>query len=190
MRFLRDVSERTFTWLYGLIVGTAAFVYVTGGSIINPTNRDWLMLGDSAQHYLGWAFFRKTPMFQWPIGANPKLGLDFASSIVFTDSIPLAAFVFKPLSFVLPETFQYLGAWIWLCFVLQAVFGYVLLQRLVRDRALSALAGVLVVLSPVLSYRLVHQGYGHIALVSHFLILAALVLYLDDGPRTARWAIL
>ena len=46
------------------------------------------------------------------------------------------------------------------------------------------------VLSPVLSYRLVHQGYGHIALVSHFLILAALVLYLDEGPRTARWAIL
>ncbi len=190
VRVLRDASERTFSWLYGLIVGTAAFVYVTGGAIINPTNRDWLMLGDSAQHYLGWAFFRKTPMLQWPIGANPKLGLDFASSIVFTDSIPLVAFVFKPLSFVLPETFQYLGAWIWFCFVLQAVFGYVLLQRLVHDRALSALAGVLVVLSPVLSYRLVHQGYGHIALVSHFLILAALVLYLDERPRTARWAIL
>ena len=50
MRFLRDASERTFTWLYGLIVGTAAFVYVTGGAIINPTNRDWLMRSCLARH--------------------------------------------------------------------------------------------------------------------------------------------
>ncbi|NCZ93351.1 MAG: hypothetical protein EBZ00_05165, partial [Actinobacteria bacterium] len=179
-RRLPAFAERYFTQVYALLVGTVVFVYATGGAIINPTNRDWLMLGDSAQHYLGWAFFRSTPLLQWPVGANPKLGLDFASSIVFTDSIPLAAFLFKPLNVVLPETFQYLGAWIWLCFVLQAYFGFRLLQRRISDRSLCALGTVLIVLVPVVSYRLVHQGYGHIALVSHFLILAALGLYFDE----------
>lgn len=96
------------------------FVYVTGGRIINPTYDDWLMIGDSAQHYIGWEFFRHTPLFQWPIADNPKLGLEVASSIVFTDSIPIAAFIFKPLNYFLPATFQYFGLWIWLCFVLQA----------------------------------------------------------------------
>lgn len=189
-RDLRTAIEQYFAQVYAFVVGTVVFIYATGGRIIDPTNRDWLMLGDSAQHYLGWAFFRDTPLLQWPIGANPKLGLDFASSIVFTDSIPLAAFVFKPLNVVLPETFQYLGVWIWMCFVLQAYFGVRLLAHRVADRSLCGLGAALIVLAPVLSYRLVHQGYGHIALVSHFVILAALDLYLDERGSVRKWAIL
>ena len=189
-RDLRTAIEQYFAQMYAFVVGTVVFIYATGGRIIDPTNRDWLMLGDSAQHYLGWAFFRDTPLLQWPIGANPKLGLDFASSIVFTDSIPLAAFVFKPLNVVLPETFQYLGVWIWMCFVLQAYFGVRLLAHRVADRSLCGLGAALIVLAPVLSYRLVHQGYGHIALVSHFVILAALDLYLDERGSVRKWAIL
>lgn len=189
-RGLRTAIEQYFAQMYAFVVGTVVFIYATGGRIIDPTNRDWLMLGDSAQHYLGWAFFRDTPLLQWPIGANPKLGLDFASSIVFTDSIPLAAFVFKPLNVVLPETFQYLGVWIWMCFVLQAYFGFRLLDWRVADRSLCGLGAALIVLAPVLSYRLVHQGYGHIALVSHFVILAALDLYFDERGSVRKWAIL
>jgi hypothetical protein len=189
-RDLRTAIEQYFAQMYAFVVGTVVFIYATGGRIIDPTNRDWLMLGDSAQHYLGWAFFRDTPLLQWPIGANQKLGLDFASSIVFTDSIPLAAFVFKPLNVVLPETFQYLGVWIWMCFILQAYFGFRLLARRVADRSLCGLGAALIVLAPVLSYRLVHQGYGHIALVSHFVILAALDLYLDERGSVRKWAIL
>ena len=189
-RDLRTAIEQYFAQMYAFVVGTVVFIYATGGRIIDPTNRDWLMLGDSAQHYLGWAFFRDTPLLQWPIGANPKLGLDFASSIVFTDSIPLAAFVFKPLNVVLPETFQYLGVWIWMCFVLQAYFGFRLLARRVADRSLCGLGAALIVLAPVLSYRLVHQGYGHIALVSHFVILAALDFYFDERGSVRKWAIL
>ena len=91
-------TERNQGFIYSLIMGTAIFVYVTGGAIINPTKRDWLMLGDSAQHYLGWEFFRNTPLWQWPIGANYPLGMELSSSIVFTDSIPIAAFIAKLLN--------------------------------------------------------------------------------------------
>jgi hypothetical protein len=166
------------------------FIYVTGGAIINPTNRDWLMFGDAAQHYLGWEFFRHTPLLQWPIGANYPLGMELSSSIVFTDSIPIAAYTAKLFNPILPATFQYLGIWIWLCFVLQAFFAQRFLKFFLSNKAHIYLGACFVVLSPPLIYRLVHAGYGHIALASHWLILASFCLYLRPGRNDLRWALL
>ena len=176
--------------IYSLLVGLLIFVYVTGGQILNPTSRDWFMVGDSAQHYLGWEFFRHTALLQWPLGLNPKLGLDISSSIPFTDSIPLAAFIFKPFNFLLPATFQYLGLWILVCFVLQSYLAARLLSHFLTDQIQIAIGTVFIALSPVLMYRLVHDGYGHIALASQFLILGALNLYFTKALRSLWWALL
>ena len=183
-------TDRNQAWFYSLVVGTAVFVYVTGGAIINPTNRDWLMFGDAAQHYLGWEFFRHTPLLQWPIGANYPLGMELSSSIVFTDSIPIAAYIAKLFNPILPATFQYLGIWIWLCFVLQAFFAQRFLKFFLSNKAHVYLGACFVVLSPPLIYRLVHAGYGHIALASHWLILASFCLYLRPGRNDLRWSLL
>ena len=176
--------------IYSLLIGLSVFVYVTGGRILNPTSRDWLMVGDSATHYMGWEFFRHTSLLQWPLGLNPKLGLDISSSIAFTDSIPLAAFIFKPFNSLLPATFQYLGLWILICFVLQTYLAARLLSHFLTDQIQIALGSVFIALSPVLIYRLVHDGYGHIALVSHFLILGALNLYFTKPLKSSWWALL
>ena len=176
--------------IYSLVVGSLIFVYATGGRILNPTSHDWLMIGDSATHYLGWEFFRHTGLLQWPLGLNPKLGLDISSSIAFTDSIPLAAFVFKPFNFLLPATFQYLGLWILICFILQTYLAARLLSHFLTDQIQIALGSVFVALSPMLMYRLVHDGYGHIALASHFLILGALNLYFTKQLKSLWWALL
>ena len=183
-------AERNQVLSYSLVIGTAVFIYVTGGAIINPTNRDWLMFGDAAQHYLGWEFFRHTPLLQWPIGANYPLGMELSGSIVFTDSIPIAAYIAKLFSPILPTTFQYLGIWIWLCFVLQAFFAQRFLKFFLSNKAHVYLGACFVVLSPPLIYRLVHTGYGHIALASHWLILASFCLYLRPGRNDLRWSLL
>jgi hypothetical protein len=183
-------ADRNQAWFYSLVVGTAVFIYVTGGAIINPTSRDWLMFGDAAQHYLGWEFFRHTPLLQWPIGANYPLGMELSSSIIFTDSIPIAAYIAKLFNPILPETFQYLGIWIWLCFVLQAFFAQRFLKFFLSNKAHVYLGACFVVLSPPLIYRLVHAGYGHIALASHWLILASFCLYLRPGRNDLRWSLL
>ena len=148
------------------------------------------MVGDSATHYMGWEFFRHTSLLQWPLGLNPKLGLDISSSIAFTDSIPLAAFIFKPFNSLLPATFQYLGLWILICFVLQTYLAARLLSHFLTDQIQIALGSVFIALSPVLIYRLIHDGYGHIALVSHFLILGALNLYFTKPLKSSWWALL
>ena len=183
-------TERNQALSYSLVVGTAVFIYVTGGAIINPTNRDWLMFGDAAQHYLGWEFFRHSPLMQWPIGANYPLGMELSSSIVFTDSIPIAAYIAKLFNPILTATFQYLGIWIWLCFVLQAFFAQRFLRFFLANKAHIYLGACFVVLSPPLIYRLVHAGYGHIALASHWLILASFCLYLRPGRNDLRWSLL
>ena len=191
MNFVNVIrAERNQALSYSLVVGTAVFIYVTGGAIINPTNRDWLMFGDAAQHYLGWEFFRHTPLLQWPIGANYPLGMELSSSIVFTDSIPIAAYIAKLFNPILPATFQYLGIWIWLCFVLQAFFAQRFLKFFLSNKAHVYLGACFVVLSPPLIYRLVHAGYGHIALASHWLILASFCLYLRPGRNDLRWSLL
>jgi hypothetical protein len=183
-------AERNQALCYSLVLGTAVFIYVTGGAIINPTNRDWLMFGDAAQHYLGWEFFRHTPLLQWPIGANYPLGMELSSSIVFKDSIPIAAYIAKLFNPILPATFQYLGIWIWLCFVLQAFFAQRFLKFFLSNKAHVYLGACFVVLSPPLIYRLVHAGYGHIALASHWLIVASFCLYLRPGRNDLRWSLL
>ncbi len=173
-----------------VLFGSIAFVALTGGEILNPRNLDWLMIGDSAQHQIGWEFFRHTSLWQWPIGLNPALGLVFSSSIVFTDSIPLAAFFFKPFSPFLGDHFQYFGIWILLCFVLQYHFAHRILSGFFSDQLSISISSLFFVVSPPFLYRMIHGGHGHIALVSHFLILAALDQYFDKRSRNSIWIII
>ena len=173
-----------------VLFGSIAFVALTGGAILNPRNLDWLMIGDSAQHQIGWEFFRHTSLWQWPIGLNPALGLVFSSSIVFTDSIPLAAFFFKPFSPFLGNQFQYFGIWILLCFVLQYHFAHRILSRFFSDQLSISISSLFFVISPPFLYRMIHGGHGHIALVSHFLILAAIDQCFNKISRNSIWIII
>ncbi len=183
------LSRRVDIWI-PIIIGTVAFIFLTGGRIIFPSNISWLMTGDSAQNYTGWQFFRHTPVFQWPLGTSPKLGLGYSNSIVYTDSIPIAAFIFKLLNPMLPSTFQYFGLWIWSCFVLQSYFGWKLLSNFIKNQLYLATGSIFFTISPVFLYRLIHEGYGHIALASQWLIIAALHLYFRGHFELKKWVTL
>jgi hypothetical protein len=167
--------------------GAVLFLWFAGWKILNPTDIGWLMpYGDPSQHYLGWAFFRHTPLLQFPLGANHAFGEAISSSIVFSDSVPLMAFLLKPFSALLPATFQYLGPWMMLCFVLQAVFAYKLVARFIEGLMPCLLIVGLFTLSPVMMWRLL----GHEALLAHWLILAALNVYFDSAGKMWKWVIL
>lgn len=184
------ISRSVGDSVLALLLGTLLFTYVTGGTVINPVDTDWLMFGDAAQHYLGWEFFRHTSVLQWPIGANYPLGMELSSSIVFTDSIPIAAYIAKLLNPILPATFQYLGIWIWICFLLQAYFAIRILRVFLSVNSHVYLSSFFLVFSPPLIYRLIHAGHGHIALASHWLILAGIYLYLKNDANNGKWTLL
>src|SRR3954468_24443925 len=123
-------------WL-AMLNGVAMFLVMTHGLVLDPRNTDWLMRGDPAAGFLGWRLFRHAPVAQLPFGANWSYGMELSSSVVFSDSIPLLAFLFKPLAGWLPDAFQYFGLWILVSFVLQSVFAYKLLRRFSENRWLS-----------------------------------------------------
>jgi hypothetical protein len=55
---------------------------------------------------LGWYFFQND-IWRFPLGSNPNYGEEIASSIVYTDSIPILAFLFKSIRSLIPGNFQY-----------------------------------------------------------------------------------
>lgn len=159
------------------VLGVLGFLVVVGSRALDPANIAWLGTGDSATHYLGWQFFRATP-WAWPPGANPSYGLELGSSIVYSDSIPGLAFLFKLASGLLPETFQYFGLWLLACFVLQAVLGWKLSALLSERASVRILGAGLILFAPPFLWRVGIQS----SLAAHWLVLAA--LYLNLRPRT------
>jgi Family of unknown function (DUF6311) len=169
------------------LIGLLVFLWFTGGSILRPTNISWIMssLGDPVQHYVGWQSFRHTPVLQWPIGRNWNYGEDLATSIVFTDSLPLFALIFKPISAFLPAEFQYFGLWILTCFMLQAIFAWALIEQLVQDRMIAAIAAGIFALTPAMLWRC----YGHESLIGQWILLAALNVYFSERRKTVGWTL-
>jgi hypothetical protein len=174
------------SWVVAANVGL--FSWLTGGRIVWPGHVSWLMVGDTASGYLGWEFFRRGPLTVWPPGASPLFGVGYSSSVVYADAIPLLAL---PMKFLLAFTdvqFQFLGAWLLACFVLQGVFAVKLLQRFGVDGPVLVPGALLFSIAPVFLYRMVTGGYGHMALAGHFLVLWALWLVLDPQLSHRRWA--
>jgi len=165
-----------------LMLGVLAFFAIVGPRALNPTNIAWLDQGDPATHYLGWLFFRNSD-WSFPIGLNPSYGLEISNAIVFSDSIPLFAFIFKLFEPLLSQPFQYFGIWILACFVLQAWVGWKLLGLISVHPVIRVLGAGFFVFSPPMIWRL----HGHFSLVGHFLILAA--LYFALKPKVERRAL-
>lgn len=191
-RLVNHPFPRNLEFVAMLMLGSLTFVFVCGWKILDPTNLSFLQSGDPAQHYLGWAFYRLSS-FNFPLGLNPFYGLEISSSIVFSDSIPLIAIPLRFFNHYLSQPFQYFGFYILLIFLLQGYFAWKLIGLIVKGRDLpSATIRLLVIglflFSPPLIWRLTQ----HIALASHFLILAAIYLALKPFSeyKFSTWLVL
>ena len=99
------------------------WLFLLGPQYINPSNQDWLYNGDLSIYQIGWKFFRND-IWRFPLGLNPNYGIYNGGSIVFSDSIPLLAFIFKLFESLIPDTFQYFSFWIFICIYLQIYLSY------------------------------------------------------------------
>lgn len=111
----------------GGILSALVFLLIFGIRILDVTYDDWLFFGmnkkDLIQHYMGFVNYRKSP-WHFPIGLTDNIIYPHSISVMYTDSIPLFAIIFKLLSPVLPETFQYFGWFSLICaFLLGAFVG-------------------------------------------------------------------
>lgn len=162
---------------YGIFYGTGflsalLFILIYGVSVLDPSYTDWLLAGgDLSQHFLGFALYADAP-WQLQIGMMNTAAYPFSESVIFTDSIPLAAVIGKLFAPLSAGSFQYFGIWGMLCFLLQGVLSCFLLKKYISQAFLLLPASLLFVLSPVLLRRM----FWHTSLASHFLILIPLIL--------------
>ena len=89
---------KKYRWpLTGALLGALIFLLLYGVRVLDPTSVDWILNNpspDPAQHYLGWELFRRSPVHLPYIGANYNAIYPFRTSVLFTDSLPLAALLF------------------------------------------------------------------------------------------------
>lgn len=179
--------------LYPFILGIVAFVLLVGTKPLNPKNINWLRAWDALENYVGWVFFRYDK-WHFPVGLNPKNGLEIASSIVYSDSIPLMAILLKPFSIYLSEPFQYFGIWFLICFLLQSYFAWLLVGLLTKDLWCRFFATGLFVFAPPFMWKLgMTEAVGtHPAPASHFVIIAAIYLIAkkEQTYRILLWTLL
>ena len=163
-------------FIYGFIIGLTAFIAVYGLKVLDVTKDGWIFKSDIdlRQHYLGWMAYRMSP-WSFPLGMTDRLSYPHPMSVVFTDSIPLAALFFKLVSSLLPGNFQYFGLYGLLNFALTGAFGAVTLGRLTKRRVIAAVMTVPL----VLSFPMLQRTFYHTALASQWLILWAFDLWLS-----------
>lgn len=182
-------KKYVFLYLLPAVSGMVCFLLLYGIRVLNPLYDAWLLRGgDLTQHYIGWEFYRVSE-WQFPVGLMNRIAYPNNVSVIFTDSIPVFAVLFKLLSPVLPETFQYFGWWQMLCFVLQGIFAAQLIYFFTEDEKAAAAGSLFFILAPVFLTRV----FFHVALSSQWLILAALYLalkYIGGGKGLRTCAVI
>ena len=162
--------------LIGLFLALLYTSYLFKDKIF-PTNDEWLLTRDSGfkditQAYLGWHFFRFDD-WHWPLTLTDNILYPFKASISYTDSIPWFAIFFKLFSNYLPTNFQYIGLFLLLSFTLQFFWGARLVVLFLSNNYFTVItSGILFMIAPPLTNRI-----PHVALTSHWLILASIWSY-------------
>ena len=164
------------------VLALAAFELVLDVRILWPTYIDWVFTfdSDSAQYYLGIAFFRFS-RWHFPLDGMETMLHPVGASFTLTDAIPLLGLPTKLFHAVLPTDFQPLGIWLFTCVWLNGVFAFRILSRLVEAPALRWVGSVLVMLAPPLVGR-----FGHCGLSAHWILLACFETVLFERLAPGR----
>lgn len=170
------------------VVALCLSVLFLGFENISFTKIDWIFHGkDMTHHYVGWSYF-KNDVWRFPPGSNPTYGLEHASSIVYSDSIPLLALIFKIFKNFLPNNFQYFSFWIFLCFFLQGLISFKLINFYTNNILYSLIASFFFLIAPIFIYRISF----HLALGAHWLIMASFYIetFHSQKFKNILWSIL
>jgi hypothetical protein len=175
------------TLFEGLIYSTLLIHLTSGLKIIDPRQSGWLSDGDGTSE-IAWEFFRRTPLVQFPLGINPKYGLEISSSVVLDGQIPLFSLLLRPFSPFLTERFQYFGLFIFLTFTLNYYVSKKIFEYLNFKNIDAAFSGLILATSPIILNRFIDTT--HYSLSSGWIIFYSILLVLKSDFKTSNWMML
>jgi len=182
------INKNYLTILLFILTSFFLTIFFVGLNNIWFQSTDWLYgsSSDLINAQLGWKFF-SNDIWSFPLGKNPKYGLEVSNSIIFTDSIPLLAIIFKLFKKFIFIDIQYFSFWIFLNFFLQLFLGYKIILKATNNNLFSFISSFLFLLCPFMFFRLSH----HLSLGAHWLILFSLYIFYftDEGKKKLYWYI-
>ncbi|MBP0494095.1 DUF6311 domain-containing protein [Pararoseomonas indoligenes] len=174
---------------YGLaaLMGLGAVLGLLGLEVVAGTGGLWRHTGtDGSQNLSGHLAFQ-ADAWRWPLLVTRQLFWPQGLSVAMTDSNPLASLLAKAVAAPLAgHPVNLLGAWLGACWLLQPVAAVFALRGFGvpegwRGVAAAGAAGAIALLWPTMLFRL-----GHVNLLGHFLLLAALGLAARAVLRPGR----
>ena len=177
----------TLTLVESFIFSLTLIGFSSGIKILNPTNTDWLQVGDGTME-IAWEFFRDQPVFQFPLGLNPRYGLEISSTMAFDGQIPLFSLLFHPFETFLPDRFQYIGIYLLICFILNYYTSKLIFRHLGLNLLNSGLASIILSTSPIILNRYIENT--HYSLTSSFLLFTTILLILRVDLNFFKWLFL
>lgn len=177
---LKNYQKYNLFWLLFLsfLFGLLTTILLYGKAVIDFTSINWILAngdGDQNQHFVGWQAFR-SESWHFPITKISNLLYPNGTSVVYTDSIPGMAILFKLVKWILPTNFQYFGIWTVLAYMLQFFFSVKISHRFTKNLLLDILIAAFFLTSlPIHSRMLVHSALG-----GHFIILASILLLINN----------
>ncbi|MFA3778207.1 DUF6311 domain-containing protein [Yersinia sp. 1652 StPb PI] len=162
----------------GYILATYGPHFIIGDSSF------WMSEVDDVTQYIsGFNMYLSSP-WNFPLLAFDSLNYPQGTRVTFVDAIPIYSFVLKLL---LPENiapFNPFGYWIALCLLLQGISAWWITKELNVN---SWLFFILLLLT-FLTYPALLARIGHISLMSHWVLLFSLALYIR-GRRQKKLSI-
>lgn len=162
------------------VLFSALFVATTFSSdFVLGTAPYWQTQTDDVTQYV--AGFNAYFMAPWQSPWLAFNGFNFPGGtlVTFVDAIPLYALFLK---MVVPQhfaPFNPFGVWVALCFVLQGVAAWWLTKAL----QIKSWTFLLTLLGLLLSFPALMARMGHISLMSHWIVLFALALYIQGRQK-------
>lgn len=166
-----------FCILATLIVGFLVFSEYYPIFILNPFNVGWIFShGDISTHHLGLLYFLKDA-WRFPLGMNPNYGMENASSIVYTDSIPILGLALKPFTIIgLKGEVQFMGIFLFISSWANVLITYLIVERFSSKKVICLLAAWIIALIPIGAWRMM-PDLGHASLTAQFVVIGALGVY-------------
>ena len=166
-------------FLFSFLLGAVLFIAIYGVRVIDPTYDLWIFDikdPDIKQHYIGWCHFRNSAQ-SFPLGLMDTLSWPFPISVLYTDSIPLFALIFKLFNNFLPETFQYLGLFGFLSMALTGGIAGLILNKLINNPYGAMLGSALFSLMP----HIIQRMFFHTTLTAQWILLLAFYFWFSDN---------
>ena len=179
----KEIACKLFVLMGSLSIGFFLFPW----DFLNPFSVDWVWgSGDFEQHFIGWQFFLREPLFQFPLAKLNLYGDGIAKSIIFTDSIPIIAIPLKIFAGQVKAEFQYFGLFVLSSLVLQALLSYSYFRLSGVTAIVSSSLALVVCVAPPLLFR----ATCHTSLTAQWMLIAALILCKLKKQAWRRWLLL